>query len=145
MDALQKILPLIGRICLAYLFIPAGWGKLGPGFAGTVGYAVSKGLPLASVAVGIALVIELIGGIAILVGYRTRWAAALLALFTIAAALFFHNYWAVPAEQQMAEAINFSKNVAIFGGLLFLVAWGPGSLSVDGMGANTRAVARPLP
>ena len=48
------------------------------------------------------------------------------------------------AEQQMAEAINFSKNVAIFGGLMFLVAWGPGSLSVDGRGANTVA-ARPLP
>lgn len=144
MDALQKILPLIGRICLAYLFIPAGWGKLGPGFAGSVGYAVSKGLPLASVAVGIALAIELIGGIAILVGYKTRWAAALLALFTITAAVLFHNYWAVPPAQQMAESINFGKNVAIFGGLMFLVAWGAGPLSVDGRGADTRA-PRPFP
>lgn len=142
MDTLQKILPLIGRICLAYLFIPAGWGKLGPGFAGSVGYAASKGVPMPSVAVAIALAIELIAGIAILVGYKTRWAAALLALFTIAAAFLFHNYWAMPAEQQMMEAISFTKNIAIFGGLLFLVAWGPGSLSVDGSRRPVLAPAR---
>lgn len=139
MDALEKYLPLIGRLCMAWLFIPAGWGKLGGGFAGTIGYISSKGLPFPMVLAAIALAIEILAGIAVLVGYKTRWAAAALALFTLMAAVFFHNFWAVPADQVMAQQINFNKNIAILGGLLFLVAWGPGALSVDG--TNRRQVA----
>ena len=142
MDALQRYLPLIGRIAIAWLFVPAGWGKLGAGFAGTVGYIGSKGLPFATVLAGIALAIELLAGLAVLVGFKTRWAAALLALFTLGAAVFFHNYWGVPADQQMMQKINFDKNIAIFGGLMFLVAWGAGALSVDGDKRNEVVRAR---
>ncbi len=131
MDAIEKYLPLAGRIGMAWLFIPAGWSKVG-GLAGTAAYVGSKGLPFPTVLAAIALAIELLAGLAVLVGYKTRWAAALLALFTIAAAVFFHNYWALPADQQMMQKINFDKNIAIAGGLLFLVAWGAGALSLDG-------------
>jgi putative oxidoreductase len=130
-DTMQDTLALIGRVLLAWLFVPAGWGKIA-GFAGTVGYATSAGLPMPQVGVAIGLVIELIGGIMILVGFKTRWAALALALFTIVAAFFFHNYWAMPEAQQAMQKINFDKNVAITGGLLLLAAFGPGRLSVDG-------------
>lgn len=130
MDALQKYLPFVGRLCLAWLFVPAGWGKLG-GFSGTVGYVASAGLPFPPPMVVIAIAIELIAGLALLVGYKARWAAALLALFTLVAAFGFHNYWTMPPEQQAMQKINFNKNVAIFGGLLFVVAFGAGRLSID--------------
>lgn len=130
MDATKSFAPLIGRILMAWLFIPAGWGKIG-GFAGTVGYAASMGLPLPSVSVAIGLAIELLGGIAILIGWQTRIAAALLALFTLLASVFFHAWWNLPADQQMVQQLMFNKNLAITGGLLFLVAWGAGALSLD--------------
>ena len=131
MGALEKFAPLAGRVGIAWLFIPNGWAKIA-GFAGTVGYISSKGLPMPSVLAVIALVIEVVAGVAVLVGYRTRVAAAVLAIFTLAAALFFHDFWAVPEAQQMMQKIMFDKNIAIAGGLLFLVAWGAGAFSVDG-------------
>lgn len=130
-DTLQDTLALVGRILLAWLFIPAGFGKIA-GFAGAVGYATAAGLPLPQVGVAIGLLIELVGGIMILVGFKTRWAALALALFTIVAAFFFHNYWAMPEAQQMMQKISFNKNVGITGGLLVLAAFGAGALSLDG-------------
>ena len=131
MGALEKFAPLVGRIGMAWLFIPNGLAKI-TAFAGTVGYISSKGLPMPSVLAVIALVIEVVAGVAVLVGYRTRVAAAVLAIFTLAAALFFHDFWAVPEAQRMVQKIMFDKNIAIAGGLLFLVAWGAGAFSVDG-------------
>ena len=98
MNAISNPLALIGRILLAWLFIPAGWSKLGAGFAGTVGDIASKGLPMPEVLAVAALVVEIGAGIALLIGFQTRWAALLLALFTLGAAVFFHNYWGVPAD-----------------------------------------------
>lgn len=122
---------LVGRILLAWMFVPAGFGKIG-GFAGSVAYSTSAGLPLPEVGVAIALVIELIGGLLLLVGFFTRWAALALALFTAVAAFFFHNYWAMPEAQQMMQQLMFTKNLAIVGGLLAFAAFGPGRLSIEG-------------
>lgn len=130
-DTLQDTLALVGRILLAWLFIPAGFGKIA-GFAGAVGYATAAGLPMPQVGVALGLLIELVGGIMILVGFQTRWVALALALFTIVAAFFFHNYWAMPEAQQMMQKISFNKNVGITGGLLVLAAFGAGRLSIDG-------------
>ena len=130
MNALQNPLALIGRILLAILFVPAGFSKIA-GFAGTVGYATAMGLPLPQVGVAIALVIELFGGLALLIGYRTRFAALALAVFTLVASFFFHAYWALPAEQQMMQQLMFFKNIAIAGGLLAFAAFGAGGLSLD--------------
>lgn len=129
-NSMQDTLALIGRILIAYLFIPAGFGKL-MGFAGTVGYITSAGLPLPQVAAAIAIIVELGFGIALLVGFQTRWAALGLALFTVATALFFHKYWAVPDAMKMMQTINFNKNIAIAGGLLALAAFGAGRFSID--------------
>ena len=129
-NALQNPVSLVGRILLAALFLPAGIGKL-TGFAGTVGYITSVGLPLPQVAAAIALVVEIVGGIALITGFGTRFAALALAVFTLVASIFFHNFWALPADQQMIPQLLFFKNIAVIGGLLTLAAWGAGSWSLD--------------
>ncbi|MGJ7603494.1 DoxX family protein [Variovorax sp. LT1R20] len=129
-NAAQDTLALIGRILIAYLFIPAGIGKL-MGFAGTVGYINSVGLPLPEVGAVIAIVVELGLGIALLLGFKTRWTAIAMAIFTVAAALFFHKYWSAPDAMKMMQQINFNKNIAIAGGLLAFAAFGPGRFSID--------------
>lgn len=130
MAALQNPLALLGRLLIAALFIPAGIAKIG-GFVGTAGYIASKGLPLPEVGVVIAIVIEVAVAAALLLGYRTRWAALLLAVFTLVAAAIFHNYWALPQEQQMMQQLLFTKNMAIVGGLLAFMAFGAGTFSLD--------------
>lgn len=127
----QNVFALVGRILMAYFFIPAGVGKI-TGFAGTVGYATSVGMPMPTLAVGAGLVIELVGGLALLLGWGTRWAALVLAFFTLIASLFFHAYWGLPAEQAFMQQLLFTKNVAVVGGLLAFAAFGPGAFSVDG-------------
>lgn len=128
---LQNPLALVGRILIALLFIPAGFGKIS-GFAGTVGYATSVGMPMPTVAVAVGLLIELLGGLALLFGFGTRIAALALAVFTLMASFFFHAYWALPADQQMMQQLLFFKNVAVTGGLLAFAAFGAGAWSVDG-------------
>ena len=134
-NTMQDTFALIGRILLAWMFVPAGWGKIG-GFSGTVGYATSAGLPMPEVGVGIAVVLELIGGLMLLVGFKTRWAALGLALFTLVASFFFHNYWGMAEAQQAMQKLMFTKNLAIVGGLLAFAAFGPGRFSLEGRKAN---------
>jgi len=134
-NSLQNPLALIGRILLALIFITSGFGKIA-GFAGTAGYIASKGLPLASVVTALTIVVELGGGLAILFGFATRWAALALAVFSVLAGVIFHNYWAVPADQVMMQQINFWKNIAIAGGFLMITAYGPGAISVDAKRAS---------
>ena len=128
--ALQNPLALIGRLLLALLFLPAGISKIG-GFAGTVGYITSKGMPLPTVAAAIAIIVEVGGGLALIAGFGTRWAALALAVFTFVASFFFHNYWGVPAGQAMVQQLMFFKNIAVVGGLLVLAAHGAGAWSLD--------------
>lgn len=126
----QNALALIGRILLALVFVPAGFSKIG-GFEGTVGYINSVGLPAATLGAVIAIVVELGGGLALLAGLKTRWAALALALFTLAAAVFFHAYWAMPADKAYMQQLMFFKNIGIAGGLFALAAFGGGAWSVD--------------
>lgn len=129
-NTLQNSLSLAGRLLLASLFLPAGIGKL-TGFAGTVGYITSVGMPMPEVAAAIALTVEILGGLALIAGFGTRIAALVLAVFTLVASFYFHNYWAVQADQQFVAQLLFNKNFAVVGGLLTLAAWGAGAWSVD--------------
>nr|WP_236599337.1 DoxX family protein [Ramlibacter monticola] len=122
---------LVGRVLLAWLFVPAGWGKI-MGFSGTVGYIASKGVPLPEVCAAIAIAAELGLGLALLVGLKARWAAIGLAIFVAVITPIFHNYWASPEAQVMMQKQAFNKNLAIVGGLLVVAAFGAGALSVDG-------------
>ena len=129
-NSLQDTLALVGRILLALLFVPAGFGKIA-GFSGAVGYATSVGLPLPEVGVAVGLLIELVGGMMLMVGFMTRPAAVLLAFFTLVASFFFHAYWSLPADQAMMQQLMFNKNLAISGGLLAFAAFGAGRWSLD--------------
>jgi len=127
---MQNPLSLIGRVLLAIMFLLAGISKVG-GFAGTSGYIASKGLPMPDVLTAITIAVEIGCGLALIAGYCTRWAALILAGFTLVASVIFHNYWDLPAAQQMTQQLMFMKNIAITGGLLTLAAWGAGAWSVD--------------
>ena len=127
---MQSIVPLIGRVLLAAIFLISGYRKLF-GFAGLVGYIGSKGLPAAQLLAVAAIVIELAGGLMLLVGWKTRVAAAALAVFTVVATIFFHNFWAFPADQMQNQINHFLKNLAIIGGFLYVIAFGAGQMSID--------------
>ena len=122
-SALRNVTELTGRVLLAALFLVTGLGKIG-GYAATAGYMVSVGLPSALLPAVIAT--EVLGAIAIVVGWKTRITAFLLAGFTLLSALIFHNDFG-----DQVQLVMFLKNVSIVGGFLLLAANGAGRLSVD--------------
>lgn len=119
------IFSLIGRILIAILFLVGVSGKISAP-TGTIGYIASSGMPLPTLAYAVAVFVELVLPILLVLGWRTRESAAILALFSIVAALFFHNQLG-----DMNQSIHFFKNLAIAGGLLQLAAFGGGALSLD--------------
>ena len=121
-------LPLLGRLGIAAIFLLSGFSKL-TAPEGTIGYIASAGLPLPTLGLVLAILVELVGGVLLVIGYRTRLVAAALAAFTIVAAIFFH---AALGDQN--QFIHFFKNLAIAGGLLQVVAFGAGRFSVDNRG-----------
>jgi putative oxidoreductase len=125
MNAYQPFGLLAGRLLLAYLFVVNGYGKIG-GFAGTAKYMASKGMPLVEPLLVGAILIELVGGLMLAVGWKARWAAWAIFLFLIPTTLIFHPAWADPAQ-----TIQFQKNLAIMGGMLYVAFMGPGKLSLD--------------
>ena len=116
---------LVGRILVSIMFILAGYAKL-TGIAGTAGWFESLGIPAPTLAAIASGLVELVGGLAILVGFKTRIAALVLAAFTIAATLIAHTNLADQVQQLL-----FMKNLAVTGGFLILAAAGAGALSVD--------------
>lgn len=116
---------LAGRLLLAYLFIVAGYGKV-VAFAGTAKYMASKGMPMVEVLLVGTIIIELIGGAMLAVGWKARWAAWAIFLFIIPTTIIFHPVWA-----DASQMIQFNKNLAIMGGMLYVAFMGPGRLSLD--------------
>jgi len=129
----RDFLALIARILLAVVFIVSGYGKIG-GFDGTVAAIAGKGIPLPQVAAAITILIELGGGILLVLGWKTRWLGLIFFLWLIPTTALFHDFWAAPPDQHMAQQIHFMKNLAIMGGMLMVYAFGPGRLSIDGDG-----------
>ena len=127
---MNNALSLIGRILLAALFLPAGLSKLS-GFEGTVGYITSVGLPLPALAAAAAIALEILGSVALIVGFQTRIVAAVLALFTVVASVFFHAFWAAAPDQAFVQQLLFFKNIGVVGGLLVLASTGAGAWSLD--------------
>ena len=123
---------LVGRILLALVFLIAGIRKLmAP--AASAGYLAKLGFPAPEVMVWVAIAFELGGAILLIVGWKTRWAAYALALFTLVASFAAHRFWEISDAGQYANQMNhFLKNVAIIGGMLILAVSGPGPQSVDG-------------
>jgi putative oxidoreductase len=121
----DSALPLVGRTGIAAIFVLSGLSKLAAP-AGTIAYIQSAGLPLPQLGLAIALLVELVGGLALILGFRTRLVAGILAAFSIVTALAFH--FDLGDQNQF---IHFFKNVAIAGGLLNVIALGGGAWSLD--------------
>src|SRR5712691_4919690 len=113
-DVIGKFGPAAGRFLIALIFLLSGFGKIG-GFAQTAGYMAAKGLPMAEVLLVLSIIIEI---------------GAALILWMIPVTLVFHNFWAAAAAQQQFEMAMFMKNIAMMGGLLYIMAYGSGRFSV---------------
>ncbi len=123
MERAGPYLIAIGRVLLSIIFIQAGWNKIF-GYAGTAQHMEAAGVP--GMLLPLVILVELGGGLLILLGLFTRWAALALAGFCVLAALLFHF---VPGDTM--QMISFIKNIAITGGLLVLAGSGPGACAVD--------------
>ena len=124
-SASLDVASLAGRVLLSAIYLLSGLSKVAAP-AATIGYISSAGLPFAPLGLAIAVAVEILGGAALIAGYRTRFVAAVLAVFTVATALAFHNHL---ADQD--QFIHFFKNIAMTGGLLQVVAFGAGRFSLD--------------
>jgi putative oxidoreductase len=125
-----RYLPFAGRLMIGLPFAMSGLGKLAA-YSATTGMIAAVGLPFPSLAFAVAVAVELGGGLLLIAGYQTRFVAGGLAIFALATAFSFHNNFA--DQNQM---IHFLKNVMMAGGLLQIVAFGAGALSLDNRRAN---------
>ena len=130
MTATERYAPLFGRIFLSLIFIVSGFGKL-LDFGGTAGYMETYGIPMPSLLLVFAILFELGGGALLLIGFQSRLAALALIVFTLLATLFFHDFWALAGAEREMQFINFMKNLSMIGGLLLVVGFGSGPISLD--------------
>src|SRR5260221_13619369 len=133
----RGILAVIGRILLAAMFLTAGVGKI-TGFGGTVGYIASAGVPAATIAAMLTIILEIGGSIALIAGFQARLAALLLAAFTLLVTFIFHGWWSLPADQQMVEQLLFFKNIGVGGGVLVVAAPRGGGVGCCGRGPRLK-------
>ena len=121
----------VGRVVFAVIFLLSGLEKF-MDLAGTAAAIGSKGLPLPSVLAIATATLELGGGLLIVVGWQTRIVALALAVFTLVAAYFFHDFWHMQGAERADNMIHALKNLSMFGGFLMLAAVGAGRYSIDG-------------
>jgi putative oxidoreductase len=126
----MAVVPLLTRLLIAPLFLVSAIRSLGA-VAGTAGYLGRLGLPMPEVMAWIVIVVEISGAIMLIVGWKTRFAAWMLAAFVVVATLLAHRFWAVDPAQYVNQLNHFLKNLAVLGGLLLLAAHGPGRLAFD--------------
>ncbi len=130
MNGHNGVLDLIGRILLAILFLTSGVAKI-MDYQGVGQYMASAKMPMIEILLPIAIAIEIGAALGLILGYQTRLAALALIVYTLVASYFFHNFWAFTGPEAQMQTIQFSKNLALVGGLLVVVAFGAGRLSLD--------------
>jgi putative oxidoreductase len=135
LDSFKSPLIVAGRVLLALMFVWSGVSKL-TNLDGTAGYIAAGGLPMPDLLALVVALFELIAGVALAVGWHARWAALSLGLFTLLASVLFHQFWAVPAAQQMVQQLMFLKNMAVAGGMFIVAAFGSGPFSLDSRRAS---------
>lgn len=123
MNKLQTLSAPVGRVLLSLIFIVSGFSKIGS-YAATQGYMEAMGVP--GFMLPLVILLELFGGIAILIGFQARLVALLFVGFNIVSAILFHNFLADASEMN-----NFMKNIAMAGGFLLIFAYGAGAYSID--------------
>ena len=127
----QAKVMLVGRILMGLLFVVAAWSKSGR-FDGSVAYMAKNGVPMAELMLYAALILEFVGGALLILGWKTRWTAIILAIFVAVITPIFHGFWAFEPAQMTDQLNHFLKNISIVGGLLYIFAFGAGSKSIDG-------------
>lgn len=139
MSISEHISPFIGRAALAWYFLSEAWARAND-WSGTLTTLRSAQIPAPELLLALALVVMVLGGVALAIGYHARHGAMLLFGFTIAATLALHAYWKLPEEAaRAAEYAIFVRDIAVAGGLLMVVGLGPGPFSVDNVGRKRRA------
>ena len=121
---MKNVTEIAGRVLLGSIFLMAGFSKIGAGYAGTAGYMDSMGIP--GSLLPLVIILEIVGGLMIITGFKANWAGYALAGFSLVAGIIFHSNFA----DQM-QSILFMKNLAITGGLLLLAIHGAGAWSID--------------
>jgi putative oxidoreductase len=121
---------LVGRVLLGWLFLASAWGKL-MNIAGFTGYLRNLKVPAPEFWAWVGAPVEFLIGLALILGFATRYAALVCALFLIVATALAHRYWEYPAAQVVAQYNNFLKNLALLGGALIVFVTGPGRFSID--------------
>ena len=122
---------LAGRVLIGLLFLVPGI-RITMSFPGTVAYFSKLNFPAPELMVWLAIIIEIGGAVLLTVGWRTRWVSCLLVAFVLVATATAHRFWEFEGAQYENQLHHFLKNLAIIGGLLYVIAFGPGAMSVDG-------------
>jgi putative oxidoreductase len=133
---MNNVLLLVGRVLIALLFLMTAW-RLSP----NAGYLGSLGVPSPAIASWLAIIVELIVVLSLALGAATKYGALLGIVYVIIATALAHRFWAVPEAQYVAQYGNFTKNLAILGGLILVYVAGPGEISVDHRRSGTRATS----
>ena len=123
--------PLAARVLLAQVFIVSGFGKL-KAFTATASFMSNLGIPASQTMLVLTIALELGGGILLVLGWQARWLAIAFFGFTFITAVVVHPFWSAEAQSVGGQLNNFMKNLAIMGGMLYVVIHGPGPLSLGG-------------
>ena len=129
MSAQSSFFAFFARIFLAVLFMVSGWSKL-TGFEGAAAYIASNGLPAPQVFAALTILVELGGGILLILGLFSRITAFVMAGFTLLTIVVVHHFWSMTDAEMMANQLTAMKNLSIAGGLLMITAFGPGAWAI---------------
>jgi len=130
MDLLKSLAILLSRICLCSIYLWAGWAKL-RNWKGTVTYMQSKNFPYIWLMLPAAILIQILGGLSLLLGFYCRSGTVILIIFTIPAMIKMHNFWKESGDLKLIEKTFFMKDLATVGGLIAILILGPGTISLD--------------
>ena len=131
MITLQGIVAVTGRVLLCVIFLMAAVGNKIPHFSDVAQLMASKGIPQPKLMLAGAIVFLLAGSLSVITGYRARIGALLLLVFLVLATYYFHNFWAISdAKAQQEQMVQFMKNLSMMGAMLFIIANGPGPMSI---------------
>ena len=144
MDKLmQGGMALAGRVCLVMIFLMSALMEKIPSFDTVAGVMAGEGMPVPKVMLAGGIAFMVLGSLSLLLGFKVRVGAAMLALFLVLANYYFHDFWAFEdAQAKEQQMIAFMKNTAIFGAMLFVMANGAGVWSLDQAMKNGKSTAK---
>lgn len=135
----MKVVNLAGRILFSAIFLFSAAGHFS---AESIGYAAAMGLPMAGILVPLSGIVELLGALSIILGYKAKWGAWLIVLFLVPVTLVMHGFWKIPDPMlRRTDMVFFMKNVSMLGGALMIACLGSGPLSLDNVIAKKKAAA----